>query len=263
VEVTESGAAGEVARRGAAGANPWGLSWALGGLAAGFVCSGVAIAAYMGARGLHHGTGGFGGELVGFGALWLGLAGAAVLAVWSRPRSGRFRLPKALAENYGFSLRLWPDVPLGIAAGVGAQYLLVWVLEAPLAPFVPHLFHRISMPAENLVAHVHGPGLIVLGLFVCVGSPLVEELFFRGLLLRALIGGLARWRARVAVPLAVVIVGLVFGLVHFEALDFPALAGFGVVLGVLATRTGRLGAGICAHVTFNVTAFFTLATVHF
>jgi membrane protease YdiL (CAAX protease family) len=262
VGVTGTGAGVDVARRGRAGGNPYGFSWALAGIAAGFVCSAGAVGAYMAARGFRHGAGGFGGELIDLVGLWLGFAGAAVLAVWSHPPAGPFRLRPALAEAYGFSLRLWPDVPLGVACGVAAQYLLVPALEWPLSPFVPHLYHRIAEPANSLVAHVHGPGLVVLGLFICLGSPIVEELYFRGLLLRSLIGGWGRRLARAAVPLAVVAVGLVFGLVHFEALEFPALAGFGVLLGILAARTGRLGAGICAHVAFNVTAFFTLATVH-
>ena len=191
VGVTGSGAGVAVARRGRAGGNPYGFGWALGGIAAGFVLSVGALGGYMAARGFHHGSGGFGGELVDLVGLWLGFAGAAVLAVWSHPPSVPFRLRPALARAFGFSLRLWPDVPLGVACGVAAQYLLVPALEWPLSPFVPHLYHRIAEPANSLVAHVHGPGLVVLGLFICLGSPIVEELYFRGLLLRSLIGG---WR---------------------------------------------------------------------
>lgn len=101
----------------------------------------------------------------------------------------------------------------------------------------------------------------MLGLFICVGSPLVEELFFRGLLLRALIGGCTNFMTRAAVPVAVVVVGVVFGLVHFEALELPALAGFGILLGAIATKTGRLGTGIFAHATFNAAAFISLAAI--
>jgi len=81
---------------------------------------------------------------------------------------------------------------------------------------------------------------VVLAVLVCVGSPIVEELFFRGLLLRSLLGSFEQLGRGSACSLDRV-TALVFALVHFEALQFLGLAGFGVVLGVLAWRTGRLG----------------------
>jgi uncharacterized protein len=51
---------------------------------------------------------------------------------------------------------------------------------------------------------------------------------------------------------------VVFGLAHFEPLQLPALILFGVVLGVLAQRTGRLGPGIVAHATFNAVTVLSL-----
>ncbi|MGP8163077.1 MAG: lysostaphin resistance A-like protein [Acidimicrobiales bacterium] len=262
MDADESRAGHEVARRGLAGANRYGLGWALGGLAVGYLLSAIADAAYVGASGHAHVSGDLGDELVRLVGLWIGLAGAAVAAAWSQQRTGLFRLRPALAREYGFSIRLWPDVPVGIACGVAAQYLLAPVLELPLLPFVPHLFHRLGAPARSLVADVHGPGLVVLGLFLCVFTPLVEELFFRGLLLRSLLGVFASRLGRAAVPAAVVVVGLVFGLAHFEALQFTALAGFGIVVGAIATRTGRLGTGILAHAAFNAVAFISVAAIH-
>jgi membrane protease YdiL (CAAX protease family) len=43
----------------------------------------------------------------------------------------------------------------------------------------------------------------------------------------------------------------VFGVTHFQLLQFPALVAFGAVLGFLALRTGRLGPSIVAHMAFN------------
>ncbi|MEY2447361.1 MAG: protease family protein, partial [Acidimicrobiaceae bacterium] len=45
-----------------------------------------------------------------------------------------------------------------------------------------------------------------------------------------------------------------FGAAHFEPLQFPALFAFGLVAAGLATRTGRLGPGMWAHVAFNAVA---------
>lgn len=50
----------------------------------------------------------------------------------------------------------------------------------------------------------------------------------------------------------------VFGISHFQLVQFPGLFAFGVVLAVLAVRTGRLGPSIAAHVAFNGVAVIGL-----
>src|SRR5207248_894152 len=85
-----------------------------------------------------------------------------------------------------------------------------------------------------------------------LGVPIVEELFFRGLVLRSL---LRRWG-----PTASVIgSAVVFGVVHLELLQLPALVVLGLVLGVLVVRTGRLGPSIWAHGAFNAVTVVSLA----
>lgn len=183
-----------------------------------------------------------------------------------RGRIARGGAPAAIAtaaarlrEDYGLVLRPWPDIPLGIAVGVASQYVLVPILELPLLPFVPHLYHRLGSPAHQLTAGASGASLALLGVLVCVGSPVVEELFFRGLLLRAIAGRLPGLRPDLRAVLSVLIVSVVFGLAHFEALQLIGLIGFGAVLGTLAWRTGRLGPGIVAHAAFNTVTIVALA----
>jgi membrane protease YdiL (CAAX protease family) len=86
---------------------------------------------------------------------------------------------------------------------------------------------------------------------VTVGAPVVEELFFRGLVLRSL---QRRFPDTAAVPLSAV----VFGLAHLQALSaagllvvVTSLTALGVVLALLAVRSGRLGPAMWAHATFN------------
>jgi membrane protease YdiL (CAAX protease family) len=169
-----------------------------------------------------------------------------------------------LKDDFGLVFK-WSDLPFGIAIGLFSQYVLALVLELPLYPFVPHLFHRLSAPAHSLTAGESGIDLALIGVLVCVGSPFVEELFFRGLFLRGLLG-VARdrlsWSAVPAVLASAGVCGVVFGLVHFEALELLALSGFGVVLALVACATGRLGPGIVAHVTFNALTFIALAFSH-
>lgn len=169
---------------------------------------------------------------------------------------------RSFAAAYGVSIRLWPDVPLGIAVGVAAQYGLVPLLELPLQPFVKHLSSKLGQPAQQLLTPVNGASLVVLTVLVCVGSPLVEELFFRGLLLRGLLGRFQHLGQRLGAALSIAVTGIVFGLVHFEELQFLGLAGFGIVLAYMAYRTGRLGPSILAHVAFNTTTIIAFVLQH-
>ena len=84
-----------------------------------------------------------------------------------------------------------------------------------------------------------------------VVAPVVEELFFRGLLLRSMV---QRWGTRVGVVGSSVI----FGATHFQAIQFPALALAGLLFAVLAVRAGRLGPAIAAHAGFNAATVIVL-----
>jgi membrane protease YdiL (CAAX protease family) len=88
-------------------------------------------------------------------------------------------------------------------------------------------------------------------LFVAVGAPIVEELFFRGLVLRSL-------ERRFGSTWAVALSSVLFGLAHPQPLPAKALvlvmvslAALGALLATLAVRTGRLGPSIVTHAVFN------------
>ena len=189
-------------------------------------------------------------------------AGPAEPAPATPARSSPVPVRRRFVADYCICIRLWPDVPLGIAVGVAAQYLLVPLLELPLQPFVQHLSSKLGQPAQNLLTPVNGASLVVLTVLVCVGSPVVEELFFRGLLLRGLLGQFRQLGRRRGPALSIVVTGLVFGLVHFEELQFLGLAGFGMVLAYMAYQTGRLGPSILAHVAFNTTTIIAFVLQH-
>ena len=96
----------------------------------------------------------------------------------------------------------------------------------------------------------------MLAVVVIVGAPIVEELFFRGLVLRSL-------QRRFGDAWSVIASAGVFGLAHLStsgaALQLPALVALGLILAVLALRTGRLGPGIFAHGAFNAVTVVALA----
>ncbi len=81
---------------------------------------------------------------------------------------------------------------------------------------------------------------------------MVEELVYRGLLQGAVV-------RRINDAVAVVVVAAFFALIHFRWVEFPGLFVFGLILGVCALRTGRLGMGIFAHMAFNATGLMLVA----
>jgi uncharacterized protein len=233
-----------------ASGNRWGLGEAVAGFAAGLVLSAVAATVAESATGYHTGSTAAipiavtAADVLG---LWVGLVGAALIA-------SRLRGRNDLGKDYGWGLgRPW-DLPVGAAIGLACQFVLIPLLYLPFEHLDRHLSHQLSEPAHRDTAAAHTIGsVVILLLFLGVGAPLVEELFFRGLLLRALLG-------RTPVPVAVAISALLFGLAHFEAVQFAGLAAFGAILALLAWRTGRLMPGIGAHAAFNLAA--VLSVVH-
>jgi len=167
--------------------------------------------------------------------LWLGLVGAVVVV------SKRFGTG-SLRKDYGFSFRTG-DV-LGLPIGIVVQLVFVPLLYRALSVVVDT--SAVDEPAKNLTDRAQGIGVALLVVLVVVGAPIIEELFFRGLLLRSI---QARWND----TLALLASSILFGLAHFELLQLPALVLFGLVAGYCAQRTGRLGMSIWAHVGFNAT----------
>jgi membrane protease YdiL (CAAX protease family) len=92
----------------------------------------------------------------------------------------------------------------------------------------------------------------------------MEELFFRGLLFKALVrlftpvsGGVTTARG-VGVVVAVIVDGLLFGLAHGEWVQLAGLALFGMALAAISYRTGRLGMNMVSHASFNLIAVIAI-----
>src|SRR3546814_13149860 len=83
-----------------------------------------------------------------------------------------------------------------------------------------------------------------MGVGVVVVAPVVEELFFRGLLLGTV-------RERWGTFAAVIGSSVFFGATHFQPLQFAGLTAAGLVFAAAVVKTGRLGSAIEVHVGFN------------
>ena len=182
--------------------------------------------------------------------LWVGLAGVPYLAS-KRKGTG------SLDEDFGLRVER-RDIGVGVVVGAAAQFALVNLVVTLFDIVGPDV--NVGRQAENLTNAAEGWGLALLAPFLVIGAPLVEELFFRGLLQRSI----AR---RLGPVVAMIGSSIAFGFVHLQpdlsgwsqlALT-TALASFGLVLGAMANRFGRLGPGIVAHFTFNSITLLVLA----
>ena len=176
--------------------------------------------------------------------LWAGFFGSAWLAT-------RVRGTKSLVRDLGLAFR-WKDL-IGIPIGVGGQ-ILVALMYVPISHHVHNFNQRFNAPGQRLTGGSHGAGFAVIAVLTVVGAPFFEEVFFRGLLLRALARLFGRIGGWVGPALAIVVTGVLFGLAHAESLQLLGLAAFGIILSVVSYRTGRLGMNMVAHATFNLLA---------
>ncbi|MEY2425030.1 MAG: protease family protein [Actinomycetota bacterium] len=161
------------------------------------------------------------------------------------------RCTGSLVTDLGLRFKLPSDLR-GALWGLGTQFLvlplLYWLLETLASR---DLTKDLEQPAKDLTGDAHGAGFYLLAVLLVVGAPLVEEIFYRGLLLRSLQRYCPPW-------LAIVVCGVVFGAAHFDLVTLPGLALFGIVLAYLAHRSGRLGPSIVAHAAFNLVTVIAL-----
>ena len=137
----------------------------------------------------------------------------------------------------------------GLVVGVFTQVVLLPLLYLPFRSLFDD--DELSAPAEELLSGIDGAGLVAMGIGVVVVAPIVEELFFRGLLLGTM-------RRRWGTAAAVVASSLFFGATHFQPLQFAGLTAAGLVFAAAVVKTGRLGTAIAVHVGFNATTFTAL-----
>jgi membrane protease YdiL (CAAX protease family) len=208
-------------------------SWLVAQLAASFVISALGD----GSRSLSEIS--IGVLAASLGAAWT----CYLVGMWvasDRAGSGRF------AADYGLAFR--PVDAAGLGIGVLSQLVVVNLIYLPLKALRPDSFtdERLQQNAKQLVGRASGGSTLLLVLLVGFGAPVVEELVYRGLLQRSLLARYREW-------IVVVGVAALFAIVHFRVIEYPGLFAFGLILGVCAARTGRLGMGISAHIAFNLT----------
>jgi membrane protease YdiL (CAAX protease family) len=152
-------------------------------------------------------------------------------------------------DDVGFQVR-WADLgwgPLTWAACLAAEVVMALVIKIAHVPFQTN--------TESIGDLRDNRGYVIAMLVLAVvAAPIVEEIVFRGLVLRGL---LSRWPVAVAVGVQ----GLLFGAAHFAPERgvrnvglVLVLGSVGVVLGASAYMLRRLGPSMIAHAILNAVA---------
>jgi hypothetical protein len=183
--------------------------------------------------------------------LWTGFLAATIYA-------SRVSGTRSLVRDYGLSWPTSEDLGFGVVAGVIGRvwplilvFLTVWATHEDLSKSSPQVLGETPVGVT---------GWLVVILVTVVCAPIIEELFFRGLIQGA-------FTRRVGVAPAIFITAVVFSLSHVtgEGVFAPfALFPIALLLGYLRHKTGRLAAGMVAHATFNasVLLLFLVPALH-
>ncbi|WP_026820924.1 CPBP family intramembrane glutamic endopeptidase [Arthrobacter castelli] len=213
--------------------------------------------------------------------VWVTILGVCLLV-------SRLRGYGSLAKDFGLRFK-WIDIAIGIGCGIVARLMILGLTALLVFLWPPPDGH---MPTTNIGVFLTGDTLwLIINAFIggVLIAPVLEELFFRGFILRAVQN--AWWlrrqkpmpasapvaappmnavpsRIRQAVPgrslkaastAAVLISAVVFSLVHAGSVPdlystvilLVSIFVMGIVCATLTVLTGRLGPAIVTHMAFN------------
>ena len=128
-------------------------------------------------------------------------------------------------------------VVVSIAFSLGAFWLYLYLLS-PILPFlVDFLLEETPMPETGIF-------LLIEIVMITILAPIVEEFFFRGVILQRLIKKTSVWGG-------ILISSLLFGILHA---DIIGAFIFGIITALLFIRTGNLLIPILVHMLNNTLA---------
>ena len=185
--------------------------------------------------------------------LWTGLLGACVVAV-RRHGTGSLR-------DLGLTRPRWRDLGIGAVGGLVGRIAAI-IAVIPLVPLLRNAKVTRSPGLDTSDLHSHALAVVIVVAIVVVGAPIVEELFFRGLVQ----GALTR---RFGAFIAIWVQAACFASAHYQytmtaaqvLVTIVSIFVVGLMLGILRWRYQRLTPGMFAHATFNALAIALLFAI--
>jgi uncharacterized protein len=159
-------------------------------------------------------------------------------------------IARGLPKREAFALRAPRSWQRAARLGIGV-FLLIWIVSYALDPLLHPGKEQGLTPSSWQPAHAAAFGLNVFALAVV--GPIVEELTFRGLGFTLL--------ERYGQTLAILVIGLAFGVWHGLIDALPVLIVFGTGLAFLRSRTQSVYPGMLLHGLFNGLALLIAVTI--
>ncbi len=217
--------------------------WGLGDVVLGFLLAQLAATVTAGLALASSGA----DELVDLSMAWFALAqtglwaGMLGVAWWASTTKGR-----GPESDFRLTLTL-RDAVSGAVSGAVLQLVMVPVVSAVWVTLIGRDIDDVRERADDLADNASGLiGAVLLILLVGLVAPVVEEIFWRGLLLGALD------KRGLSAMTSVWLSALCFGVAHLSLVELPALVCFGAAAAHLRHRSASLGPAVAAHVAFNL-----------
>jgi membrane protease YdiL (CAAX protease family) len=140
--------------------------------------------------------------------------------------------------------------------GIGAQFAVG--IAYSLLPINPD---DVSKPAREIFdrANENRVGLLLLGIAVGIGAPIMEELFYRGVVHRGFALLWANKNGAIWRVAPLLISSAIFASIHFQPLQFPALFAIGALCAYGFQKTSRIATAMAVHAGFNLTSVVALS----
>lgn len=147
-------------------------------------------------------------------------------------------------ETFQVKKASWGMIALSVLLGVLAQPI-VSVVTLPFEWALSKIGESPMLPVPQTPTEMW-----IFGITVIVVAPLIEEPMFRGFVQQG-------WR-RVGMWWAVLIAGGLFGILHGQLSGLVGLILVGILLGVVAYKSGSIIPAMVMHGTFNAISFLLL-----
>jgi membrane protease YdiL (CAAX protease family) len=178
---------------------------------------------------------------------------AYFLAFWTLVFGGLWITCRYVSRRFG-SGNPWSDFgfawrPSDLWRGAAAYLVAQFLVRLATTPWIGHT-GRLERLTEGM-RYVSWPAFAVFACSAVVAAPVFEELAFRGMLQRTLASRVGSGRAIAGQSVVFAAYHLVPQLGWDNVPYAVGLISFGLVMGWVAHRLGRLGAGCTAHVIAN------------
>lgn len=127
--------------------------------------------------------------------------------------------------------------------GIGCQLFVSGMLT-----LIRPLFEKLFSYYDETISSLFIADTIIVGVYVIILAPIIEELMLRGILLN-------RLRHGVSFTVANLIQATVFGIYHWDIIQGLYAFGIGLLLGYVYEKTRTLLAPIIVHVLINGSGF--------